>query len=46
MLTWAICWLVVKMGGASEGIGVLLLAAMIFDALIIIGSTIIIKKGA
>ena len=37
MITWAICWMVVKLGGASEGIGTLLLLAMLADAGIVGG---------
>ena len=34
MLTWAICWLINKMNGASEGIGILLVIAMSCDVVI------------
>lgn len=35
MITWAICWLVAKMDGASKGIGAVLFLAMIADVVIV-----------
>lgn len=34
MITWAIVYTVVSLGGAEEGIGIILLAAMVSDVTI------------
>ena len=39
MLTWALCWVTAQIGGASEGIGALLMFSIICDTIIMVSIT-------